>query len=97
MRLALDHVRFIAEKISRELAASKIVALTQGLEPVVQIASTLLEKEVLLERSVDSEVNTIMEDQDDEISFYQADRKQLFWMIKRKVAAEKGLIYAKTI
>lgn len=92
MKLALDHVRFIAEKIARELIASKLATLTQGTEPIVKIASDLITEEIKLEKSVDFEVNEIMETQDDEISFYQADRKRLFWMIKRKVAAEKGLI-----
>lgn len=95
MRLALDHVRFIAEKIARELAASNLVTFTQGMDAIIAVAQKHLEAEVKLERAVDAEVNRIMEDQDEEISFYQADRKQLFWMIKRKVAAENGLILEK--
>lgn len=78
MRLALEHVRFIAEKIARELAASNLVTFTQGMDPVVAVAQKHLTDEVKLERVVDAEVNRIMEDQDEEISFYQADRKQLF-------------------
>lgn len=92
MRLALEHVRFIAEKISRELVNSNLVSFTQGTDPIIKIASDLITEEIKLEKAVDAEVNELMENQDEEISFYQADRKQLFWMIKRKVADEKGLI-----
>ncbi|GHV07756.1 hypothetical protein AGMMS50229_15080 [Campylobacterota bacterium] len=92
MRLSSEHIRFIAEKIAHELLSSKLVTFSQGEGAVVAVASKRLAEEIKLERSVDAEVNRLMEEQDDEISFYQADRKQLFWMIKRRVAVTEGLI-----
>ncbi len=88
MRLAVEHARFIAEKIARNLAGSGLVSLVQGEEPVISVAEAKILEDIKQERAVDAEVARLMEEQDEEIDFYQADRKQLFWMIKRKVAAE---------
>ena len=95
MRLLANHIRFIAEKISRDLAMSKLVSFVRGDAPVVAVAIKHIGEEVKLEHIVDTEVNRIVEENDDNIDFYQADRRQLFWMIKRKVAADKGLILEK--
>ncbi|MDR0665541.1 MAG: DUF507 family protein [Helicobacteraceae bacterium] len=65
MRLLSEHVRFIAEKIARELATSKLVSLTHGDEPVIGAAIKRLEEEVKLERAVDNEVNNIMDELED--------------------------------
>jgi hypothetical protein len=92
MRLLSGHIQFIAEKIARELSNSKLVTFSQGDGPVVKAASAQLTDEIELEKSVDAEVNRIMGEKEEDIDFYQADRKQLFRMIKRKVAAQRGLI-----
>jgi hypothetical protein len=52
----------------------------------------IIDADLELEERVNAKVKSIVDDNDDEIDFMNADRKQLFWMIKRKIAAEEGLI-----
>ncbi|MDR3347655.1 MAG: DUF507 family protein [Helicobacteraceae bacterium] len=92
MRLSSEHIRFIAEKIARELSTSKLVTFVRGEGDIVSTASKYLAEEIKLERFVDAEVNHLMDEQEDNIDLYQADRRQLFWLIKRKVAEKAGLI-----
>ena len=46
-----------------------------------------------IEKEINNEAMALIDTQDDDIEFYQADRKQLVWMIKRKIAAEKGFSF----
>ncbi|MDR1452325.1 MAG: DUF507 family protein [Helicobacteraceae bacterium] len=129
MRLSNEHIRFIAEKIARDLVNSKLVTLTHGDAPVIGAALKRLEEEFKLERAVDGEVNDIIDELEDKAPFIQSgnigaitdddgilsslidvdrfekderkefewlisnfDPKKLFWLIKRKIAAENGLI-----
>ncbi|MDR2639466.1 MAG: DUF507 family protein [Helicobacteraceae bacterium] len=129
MRLSSEHIRFIAEKIARELVNSKLVSLTQGDAPVIGAASKRLEEEFKLEKAVDGEVNEIIDELEDRAPLIQSgnlraiasgggalaslidvdhlekderkdlewlvsnfDPKKLFWLIKRKIAADNGLI-----
>ncbi|GHS88171.1 hypothetical protein FACS189487_05830 [Campylobacterota bacterium] len=95
MRISTEHIRFISEKIAHELINSKMVAFTRGEDPVIDAAGKRIEEEVKLEKAVDAEVNRIMSEHDDDISFYQADPKQAFWLIKRRIADQYGLILEK--
>jgi|SaaInl8_200m_RNA_FD_contig_51_1105627_length_1015_multi_4_in_0_out_0_1 hypothetical protein len=93
MRLKSEHAKFVADKISIELLNSGLVHITQGLETVSAAAETILREDIEIEKEINNEAMALIDTQDDDIEFYQADRKQLAWMIKRKIAAEKGFSF----
>lgn len=92
MRLRLAHAPYIANKIAIDLANSGLVKVTKGLEALSKVCLDVIDADLELEAKVDAKVKSIVDANDDEIEFVHADRKQLFWMIKRKISAEEGLI-----
>ncbi|WP_456404805.1 DUF507 family protein [Hydrogenimonas sp.] len=92
MKLSLAHAPYIASKIGIDLANAPFVKLKKGLEPVIQKAQEVIEKDVKNERALEERVNELLEEKEDEIEFMQADIRQLFWMIKKKLAPEYGVI-----
>jgi len=92
MRLHMPHAPYVANKISIDLANSQMVALTKGREPVREIAQRLIEENIKKEKALEEKVEKILEENIDEIEFVNADERQLFWMIKKKMADEFGVI-----
>ncbi|MGM0532927.1 MAG: DUF507 family protein [Campylobacterota bacterium] len=92
MRLHMPHAPYVANKISIDLANSPIVRLTKGRDPVRQIAQEMIEENIKQERALEERVEEMLEDHIDEIEFVNADERQLFWMIKKKIADEYGVI-----
>jgi len=92
MRIRSAHAPYIANKIAIDLLNSGIVKMTKGLDSVKEACLNIIDDDIDLEAHVDEKVRKIVDSNEDEIEFVSADRKQLFWMIKRKVAAEDGLI-----
>ncbi|MDR2905735.1 MAG: DUF507 family protein [Helicobacteraceae bacterium] len=95
MRLSPIHARFISEKIAHELLNSQKVSFTQGDSPVISAAVKRINEEIELEKSVDTAVKKFMDDYEDDINLYQADRNQVFWLIKRRFAPDHALILEK--
>ncbi len=82
----------IANKIAIELNKSGIVSMTKGLEPIVAEAEKVLLESVKQEMALEEKVNEICDANEDEIEFMLADERQLFFMIKKKLAPEFGVI-----
>jgi len=66
--------------------------MTKGLEPVAQEAQKVIEENVKKEMALEEKVNLICDDNEEEIEFMLADERQLFFMIKKKLAPEFGVI-----
>ncbi len=92
MRLHMPHAPYVANKISIDLANTPYVALTKGRDPVREIAQGLIEENIKKERALEERVEELLEENIDEIEFVNADERQLFWMIKKKMADEFGVI-----
>lgn len=88
----MPHAPYVANKISIDLANSPMVVLTKGMEPVREIAQRLIEDNIKKERALEEKVEDVLEENIDEIEFVNADERQLFWMIKKKMADEFGVI-----
>ena len=82
----------IANKIAIELNKSGIVSMTKGLEPIVAEAEKVLLESVKQEMALEEKVNEICDANEDEIEFMLADERQLFFMIKKKLAPDFGVI-----
>ncbi len=92
MKLSLKTIPHISSKIAIELNKSGAVTMTQGLEPVEHEAFKVLEHSVKQEMELEHKANEMIDDNEEEIEFMLADERQLFFMIKKKLAPEFGVI-----
>ncbi len=92
MKLTLKSVPHIANKVAIELNKSGVVSMTQGIEPVVAATQKILEENIKKEMALEEKANEICEEHEEDIEFMLADERQLFFMIKKKLAPEYGVI-----
>ena len=92
MKISLKTIPHISNKIAIELNKSGVVTMTKGLEPVAYEAQKILEEDVKKEIALEDKVDEICDDNEEEIEFMLADERQLFFMIKKKIAPEFGVI-----
>jgi len=92
MKISPKTIPHIATKISIELNNSGAVTMTRGLEAVAAEAQKVFEEDIKKEMALEEKVNLICDDNEEEIEFMLADERQLFFMIKKKLAPEFGVI-----
>jgi len=92
MKVSLKIVPHICNKISIDLNKSGIVTMTKGLDPVAAQAQKVLISSIKQEMMLDEKVYEIVDDNEEQIDFYLADERQLFFMIKKKLAPEFNVI-----
>ena len=92
MKVSLKTVPHISSKIAIDLSKSGYVTMTKGLDKVAYEAEKVLQENIKQEMALESKVHDIVDDNEDQIEFYLADERQLFFMIKKKLAPEFGVI-----
>jgi uncharacterized protein len=92
MKVTIQQTKHIANKIAVDLNRSSTVTLTRGLEAVAAEAEKHLVDNVKQEMALESRVHEIVDENEEQIDFYLADERQLFFMIKKKLAPEFGVI-----
>jgi len=92
MKVTLKTVPHIANKIAIDLNKSGVVTMTQGLERVALEAQKVFEEDIKKEIALEDKVDLICDENEEEIEFMLADERQLFFMIKKKLAPEFGVI-----
>ncbi len=92
MRLKPQQTGYVATKIGIDLANAPFVTLPKGREAVVETAKRIIDENLEKERVLDEKVKKILDENYDEIEFQHADERQLFFMIKKKMAPEYGVI-----
>lgn len=92
MKVSLKTVPHISSKIAIDLNKSGVVTMTKGLEAVAHEAEKVLSENIKQEMALEEKVHEIVDDNEDQIEFYLADERQLFFMIKKKLASEFGII-----
>jgi len=66
--------------------------MTSGLERVAQEAQKIFEESVKKENELEERVNEMLSENEDDIDEMLADERQLFFLIKKKLAPEYGVI-----
>ena len=92
MKISLISIPQISNKISIDLNKSGVVTMTKGLEAVAHEAEKILLESVKQEMALEEKAHEICEENEEEIEFMLADERQLFFMIKKKLAPEFGVI-----
>lgn len=91
MRLRAEHAKFVADKIGVDLLNCGFVKIKQGLEAVSELATKIILEDIAVDDELNAKTRELVDNQEEDIEFFQADRKQLFWMVKRKLADAEGI------
>ncbi len=92
MKISLKSIPHISSKISIDLNKSGVVTMTKGLEAVAHEAEIILVESVKQEMALEEKAHEICDENEEEIEFQLVDERQLFFMIKKKLAPEFGVI-----
>ncbi|MEA3369715.1 MAG: DUF507 family protein [Campylobacterota bacterium] len=92
MKISLKSIPHISNKISIDLNKSGVVTMTKGLEAIANEAEKILVESVKQELALEEKAHEICDENEEEIEFMLADERQLFFMIKKKLAPEFGVI-----
>jgi hypothetical protein len=92
MRLKPQQTGYVASKVAIDLANAPFVRLPKGKDAVAKAVKEIIDENLKVERALDEKVKEIIEANYDEIEFQHADERQLFFMIKKKLAPEYGVI-----
>jgi len=92
MRLRPHQSGYIAGKIAIDLVNTPFVKLLKGKEAVADAAKKIIEQSLQVEKELDGKVKEIIDEHYDDIEQQLADERQLFFMIKKRLAPEFGVI-----
>ncbi len=92
MKISLKAIPHISSRVAIDLNKSGVVTMTKGLEAVAQEAQKILVESVKKEMALEDKADEICEENEEEIEFMLADERQLFFMIKKKLAPEFDVI-----
>lgn len=92
MRLKPQQTGYVASKIGIDLANAPFITMPKGKDAVVEACKKIIDENLAKEYALDEQVKKILDENYDEIEFQHADERQLFFMIKKKMAPEAGVI-----
>ena len=92
MRMKLHHTEYISRRVARDLATCEVVEVRKTKEEIAVEIEKILDADIEKEHELDEKVADILEDQEENIEFYNADYRQLFWLTKKRLANDFGII-----
>jgi len=92
MKISLKTIPHISSRVAIYLNKSGVVTMTKGLEVVAKEAEKVLTYSVKQEIALEEKAGEICDENEEEIEFMLVDERQLFFMIKKKLAPEFGVI-----
>ena len=92
MRLKPHQSQYVANKIAIDLVNAPFVKLLKGKDAVADAAKKIIEQSLKVEKELDGKVRDMIDEHYDDIEMQQADERQLFFMIKKRLAPEFGVI-----
>jgi len=92
MRMKLHHTPYISRRISRDLVNCEFVEIRKTKDEITAEIEKILDADIEKEHDLDEKVGEILDKQEEEIEFLNADYRQLFWMTKKRMANEFGVI-----
>ena len=88
MKLKKQHANYIARKITNDLIFQDFIEVRKEKSLITQECERILLEDIDKEIRLDEKVELMLEDKEDDIEFYNADYRQLFWMTKKRLANE---------
>jgi len=91
MKLKKQHSNYIARKITNDLILQPFIEVRKEKSLITEQCERILNEDIEKEIKLDDAVTALLEDREDDIEFYNADYRQLFWMTKKRMANEYGV------
>lgn len=91
MKLKKQHSPYISRKITKDMIHAPFIELRKEKASITAECERILNDDIQKEIALDNAVDDLLEEQEDEIQFYKADYRQLFWMTKKRMANEFGV------
>jgi len=88
MKLKKQHVSYIARKITNDLITSDFIEVRKEKALISEQCERFLLIDIQKEVELEEKVNELLDANEDDIEFYNADFRQLFWMTKKRLANE---------
>ena len=92
MRMKLHHTPYVSRRITRDLISCDFVEVRKDKNSIEAEVERILDADLEKEFGLDEKVQEILEAQEEEIEYLNADRRQLFWMTKKRLANDFGVI-----
>lgn len=92
MKMKLHHTPYISRRIAKDLVNCPFVEIRKDKDSIAQEVERILDADIERELDLDEKVDEVLQQQEDNIEFYNADYRQLFWMAKKRMANEAGVI-----
>ena len=85
-------VPFISRKIAYDLLKSGYVTFPKGIDNAIKEIEDIIMDDVLWEREIEEKAREILaqQEEENEFLFYDVDRREVFKLIKKKIAEEEG-------
>jgi len=91
MKLKQQHTPYISRKITKDIVNSDFIEVRKEKDSISAECEKILNADIQKEIELDEAVNELLENQEEEIEFYKADYRQLFWMTKKRMANDFGV------
>ncbi|MCK5110728.1 MAG: DUF507 family protein [Arcobacteraceae bacterium] len=92
MRLKKQHAQYISRKITKDLINCDFIEIRKDNAAITAEIERIIIDDIAKETKLDDHVADLLENQEDDIEFYHADYRQLFWMTKKRLANEFNVI-----
>ena len=92
MKMKLHHTPYVSRRVSRDLVNCEFVEVRKTKDSIAIEIERILDEDIENEMDLDDKVDKLLEGEEENIEFYNADYRQLFWMAKKRMANEAGVI-----
>jgi len=92
MKIKLHHTPYVSRKITRDLISCELVETRQEKNAICAQVEKILDEDIENELDLDEKVNVMLDKEEDDIEYYHANYKELFWMVKKRIASENNVI-----
>ncbi len=92
MRLKKQHAQYISRKITIDLINCSFIEIRKDKSAITAEIERIIIEDIENEAKLDEHVAGLLDNQEDDIEFYHADYRQLFWMTKKRLANEYDVI-----
>jgi len=92
MRLKKQHAQYISRKVTKDLVNCDFIEIRKDKSAITAEIEKIIIEDISNEAKLDEHITALLENQEEDIEFYHADYRQLFWMTKKRLANEFGVI-----
>jgi hypothetical protein len=92
VKIGVGHSRYLANKVAIELSQSSYASFPSGIDKIIEVANSVIYENLKREKALEDKVRDVIYDMQDEIDDEYLDERELFRMIKKRLAPEYDVI-----